>query len=800
MSWLNPGFLWFMAGGSIPVIIHLLNRQRYRRVRWAAMEWLLAALKKTRRRLQIENLLLLLLRILIMVILAFALARPYLTGVAGAIGEESDTHYLLAIDTSYSMEYKRGGVASVDLAKNACHEFLRTVQPSSKDRFTLMTLSASPTVPKQGSNDLTLIGQAIDEVRAGPQDNNMIASFGEIQKLLDRNLPETPKNPARKVYLFTDLQRNAWEFPDEPATRRFSELAKTLSQQEGTWFHIVDVGSPNAPNVAIVDLRVTQRVLTYQKPVDVVVELYNFSPDQPAKDRKVQLLVDGLVFETKTVSLPAGGLGVVKFEREFTERDVGPHGFEARLDPQHLFYDTPSVDNHRYLAVEVKEGLRGLLVDGEPKDGKRLNRETGAFERVLQKAGTFKAEWVTLPNFDSQKLREFDFVALCNVKSLTSDVLEKLEEFVEHGGGLFVSLGNQVDAVWYNREMATCNGTIVEESGKGRRCRKCGIVNPRDEEVTTERRRDPSGKEIATPVHGAGRGLLPATLAEVVGTPPDLHQSGVPRRLSKVDLDHRIFSLFREVAKAQPYQLVFWKFFRTEGYDSANVLAEFDDARHSPLLLERDWHEGKVVLMTSAIDAEEDWNAGIIGRPPYPPLVLNLCEYLASRPASRRNFFVGERLIYHVPYDVQNQFQLYPPQGSPITVIAERRAPEDVFMEILYGAGGGLDRTGKYTLVRQGGVPEEHPVAHFGVNVGPRELTPDHLRLCDGHLEVISSGELKRRYPEFKVEFLGEKSERGDEVKFTPPESELWRKLLFVLLGFLVVESLLACLFGRKKQ
>ena len=45
MTWLNPGLLGFLALGGIPIIIYLINRQRYQRVPWAAMEFLLRAMK-----------------------------------------------------------------------------------------------------------------------------------------------------------------------------------------------------------------------------------------------------------------------------------------------------------------------------------------------------------------------------------------------------------------------------------------------------------------------------------------------------------------------------------------------------------------------------------------------------------------------------------------------------------------------------------------------------------------------------------------------------------------------------------
>src|SRR5438552_18326323 len=102
MGFFNPALLWFALGGAIPVIIHLLHRQKLKRVRWTAMESLLAALKKTRRRMQLENLLHLLLHILIMIILALAIARPlFREAPVEALGD-SDTHHYIVTDQPYN--------------------------------------------------------------------------------------------------------------------------------------------------------------------------------------------------------------------------------------------------------------------------------------------------------------------------------------------------------------------------------------------------------------------------------------------------------------------------------------------------------------------------------------------------------------------------------------------------------------------------------------------------------------------------------------------------------------------------
>ena len=105
MSFLNPGLLLGAALFAVPLIIHLLNRQRYKRREWAAMEFLLLAFKKQRRRLRTENLLLLLLRCLIPIIIALAIARPVLRGDLAGAALGGSAHHILILDHSYSMGY-----------------------------------------------------------------------------------------------------------------------------------------------------------------------------------------------------------------------------------------------------------------------------------------------------------------------------------------------------------------------------------------------------------------------------------------------------------------------------------------------------------------------------------------------------------------------------------------------------------------------------------------------------------------------------------------------------------------------
>src|SRR5919204_3562104 len=96
---LNPGYL-AAAGAlvSVPIIIHLINRMRFKRLRWAAMEFLLKSQKRNRRRLIIEQLILLMLRCLLVLLAGFLVAR-YVGDALGVTSTAGTTHVVFLDDS-----------------------------------------------------------------------------------------------------------------------------------------------------------------------------------------------------------------------------------------------------------------------------------------------------------------------------------------------------------------------------------------------------------------------------------------------------------------------------------------------------------------------------------------------------------------------------------------------------------------------------------------------------------------------------------------------------------------------------
>ncbi|MBI3856527.1 MAG: hypothetical protein HY293_12640, partial [Planctomycetes bacterium] len=485
--------------------------------------------------------------------------------------------------------------------------------------------------------------------------------------------------------------------------------------------------------------------------------IHNFS-SVPRPSVNVGFYVNDNLVKTEPTVLPPNATTQVTFEYDFAE--AVPHVVRVSIDPDYL-----DVDDSRWLAVDVKSALRALVIDGEPKDNSK-DGETYAFVLALDPGRQgifFSVDLKTVELFNAEGLEGYDFLVLANVQSLTSDRIEKIESFVRRGGGLFLTMGAKVDKVSFNEFFWK-----------------------------------------------KGAGLSPAQLEEVTGDAPGGGIGrGTERRIAKFNLQHPMFRTFQKRTMAALYDLVFYRYYKVKDFDPDKVLASLDDNFNSPLFLEKPLDEGKVILFTSTIDHE--WNAGIQAHPPFLPLMWDLCRYLSSRPSSRRNLFVGDLIHLDLPVEAyQPPFILDTPQEGSVTLPASTPERDQKFFRLFYPSRAksddpkafkneGVRNAGKYRLLRNSAKEEEKLVTYFAVNVGPREPSPEEIQSAEGNLERISKEEIQSRYPDFKIEFRGEKKTGNDIDMSPPPASGLWKYLMYFLVGFLCLESGLACLFGRGK-
>src|SRR5579862_1290590 len=200
---LNALLLYGTILGSVPVIIHLLNKRRFKPIQWAAMEFLLQAIQKNARRLQLRDLILMLIRAFAVICLALALARPAVT-MHGIPGAGNSTRAVILLDNSMSMGYNNGREARFEVAKKMAKAVINQLEPGS--RCALLTFNDDVKKPLGDPTDnLAFLEQELaNSVQLSDGGTNVEKAISAVQKLFDTDIDY--RQGRRELYIITDMQ------------------------------------------------------------------------------------------------------------------------------------------------------------------------------------------------------------------------------------------------------------------------------------------------------------------------------------------------------------------------------------------------------------------------------------------------------------------------------------------------------------------------------------------------------------------------------------------------------------------
>lgn len=430
--------LWGLAA-ALPIIIHLWNKRKYKEMQWAAMEYLLAAIRKNSRRIRIEQLILLLIRVAILLLLALALADPIWSlfpSLGASLGAGGHTHFVLVVDGSYSMDYRPDGKSRFELARDLASQVIDDSRQG--DGFTLILMSDPPEVvigePAFAPKD---VQEEMDNLRLRHAGASLEMTLAEIDNMIGKARKQHPRLTDTKICFFSDLCENTWsEVSSEDARRRIGQLA------ENATMIVMDVGQGEAQNIGVTRLNVKESLLTAGRPITVETEIQNLGSSSDRRVR-VELLIDGQSTAEKQVDVAAGSPSTAAFNVRL--ESPGEHYLEARIDDPNLL-----VDNFRWISVPVRESIRVLCIEGRQGAARHvalaIAPDTSGQPRI---DADVRSESALL----EADLNEFDCVVLCNIGRFSRDEAGVLHDYLANGGGLIFTLGDQVQADSYNEEV-----------------------------------------------------------------------------------------------------------------------------------------------------------------------------------------------------------------------------------------------------------------------------------------------------------------------------------------------------------
>ncbi|GEM_PF-437712 len=465
---------------SVPIIIHLLNRRRYRIVTWAAMRFLLAAQKQNTRRLRIEQLLLLLVRVgvIALIVLAMASVTPWAENLWAAIWPEGGRpgvaqgtriHHVIVLDGSLSMNLTAEGQPLFERARQLA--LAKIKQAATGDGFSVLLMKDNPTwIVGEASQTKAKVIREVEAVRCGHGNAALAATLNMVSGKLSE---ASARFPSQMVYFFTDLQRATWAGlpPIDSAKDVVEGQSKTpwdeIQKKARTVF--VDVGRDDVENLAVTDLIIDEPFINtgMEAPIAAVVQHFG---RQVQPRVQVELLVGRAraaghdvplsprVVAQQLVRLDPGQRLALNFKYKFP--DPGAYAVQVQIRAEG---DNLELDNVRSAIIAVKDTIPVLLVNGKPAPD-RFDRATEYLRLALNpfprgaepKWAPLRPKVVGAAQFGDvpeEELLHTDLIVLCDVGQFGPGDLRRLDAHVRRGGGLMVALGDKslenLDA--YNR-------------------------------------------------------------------------------------------------------------------------------------------------------------------------------------------------------------------------------------------------------------------------------------------------------------------------------------------------------------
>jgi hypothetical protein len=406
MTFLSPLFLLGALTAALPILLHLLKREPEARVRFSAVRLLRSApIERAHKRL-LRELWLLALRIVVLLLLAFAFARPFLAS-GQAIGSSDAT--VIALDTSASMS----APGQFERARQLAGTWIQ----KAPGQVAVLTFSDVAQVVSRPSADRALAVAAVEAARAGVGATSYRSALTTAADLLGGR--------PGSIVIVTDLQESGWDGADRiaiPASARVE---------------VADVG-PSPPNLAVTAVRIGGGRL--------VAEIRNTGRD--GRDAVVTLSagdaerLDGgkKVAETR---LPVGG------ERTAEVTFDAPRGRWASVSVDDQ--SGAAADNARFVVVDDQASPTVLVVT-QTGD---LAREAFYVEQALVAAGGDTARGYAVVGVAARELQAWDqarvdrhaAIVLLSTVGLEHHARALIAEYARKGGGLLVAAAADVDGV-----------------------------------------------------------------------------------------------------------------------------------------------------------------------------------------------------------------------------------------------------------------------------------------------------------------------------------------------------------------
>ncbi|MGB2698076.1 MAG: BatA domain-containing protein [Candidatus Zixiibacteriota bacterium] len=424
MGFLNPLILLISLAALIPLLIHLFNRRRIKKLDFSSILFLKSLEKVRLRRLKLRQLILLIIRTLVILFVVFAFARPSLKGsLSSVIGSGTKTSAVILLDNSYSMGYENPRGQLFDIARKKAKSVLDLF--SEGDEVYLIIFNSEPLVlTPQPSSRFDDLKQLISEAELSYGSTHLFKALSTAYGFLSES-----KNLNKEIYLLTDLDRGGW-----------LNQEMSLPEHKNNKLFLIQMEQKER-NSAIESLDFGTSLIKKNVPFKLNAKVFNYSPET-LDNLLVGFYLDGKRVAQTDIKVEGNSEKEVNFFK--TVELAGMHYGHLELSDDELL-----ADNQRHFVFEIPEDIDVLLV-GREKDTYYVNLALVPREEEISSINVTSADVNSLSKED---LSEYDAILFSNVSLLNSAQVLDLERYIKEGGGVFFSLGEGVDLKFYSEHI-----------------------------------------------------------------------------------------------------------------------------------------------------------------------------------------------------------------------------------------------------------------------------------------------------------------------------------------------------------
>ena len=437
MGFLAPLFFLGLAALAVPVIIHMIQRERKEVTEFPSLMFIRKIPFHSFRRQRIRNWLLLLLRCAAIALILAAFARPFFRAAALAAVTSTAREVVILLDRSYSMGYDDRW----DRAKTAAADVVNQLGPD--DRATVVLFDSGAEVGPRSTTDRASLLSLIGESKIGSGSTR----YGPPLKLAEGIFEDSDLRQLEAV-LVSDFQRSGVESASDvrfPAGTVLTPVAVTN-------------GEAAAENVSVTGVLFDREYFSGRERVSVSARITNRGMDAVGS-LDVSLAIDGRDIETVATELPPNGSSTVRF----APVTIGDRSVTGTVRTQG---DLLPTDDVFYFVASPGQVVNVLVVGNE-----RGASEAALYLRRALGIGSnpaFDVATTTVANFDAVDLVGRQVVVLNDTRPPTGQAGSRLEQFVSDGGGVMVVAGER--SVWPADGPDLLPGTLgnpIDRTGRG---------------------------------------------------------------------------------------------------------------------------------------------------------------------------------------------------------------------------------------------------------------------------------------------------------------------------------------------